>query len=69
MINYNNRHPVLKRVNKHYFHITRTDGSAPIIFNARTICLYADYCVTLAMNGITPVAAPAFYEDFARQMN
>ncbi|KAJ7318616.1 hypothetical protein DFH08DRAFT_971354 [Mycena albidolilacea] len=69
MIDYNNRHHVLKRVNKRYFRITRADGSAPIIFDACTICLYADYCVALATNGITPVAVPAFYEEFARQMN
>jgi hypothetical protein len=69
MIHYNSRHPVLKRVNKRYFRITRADGSAPIIFDALTIRLYADYCVALATNGITPVAVPAFYEDFARQMN
>jgi hypothetical protein len=69
MIHYNDRHPVLKRVNKRYFRITRTDGSAPIIFDARTIRLYADYCVSLATNGVTPVAIPAFYEDFVRQMN
>ncbi|KAJ7337688.1 hypothetical protein DFH08DRAFT_813008 [Mycena albidolilacea] len=69
MIHYNERHPILKRVNKRYFHITRTDGSAPIIFDARTIRLYADYCVALDTNGVTPVAILAFYEEFARQMN
>ncbi|KAJ7318844.1 hypothetical protein DFH08DRAFT_971204 [Mycena albidolilacea] len=69
MIHYNDHHPILKRINKHYFCITCTDSSAPIIFDTRTIRLYADYCIVLATNGVAPVAILVFYEDLTRQMN
>ncbi|KAJ7759011.1 hypothetical protein DFH07DRAFT_934986 [Mycena maculata] len=68
MLAFNSIHYGLKRHNKRYFHFSQGSGE-PVIFDARTIRLYADYNVALCSGEDIPDLAPAFYIAFAKEMN
>lgn len=67
-IAFNKVHDALKRLNKRTFRFARP-GLEPVLFDARTIRLYADYSVAVCSGDDLPDLAPAFYIAFAKEMN
>ncbi|KAJ7121548.1 hypothetical protein C8R44DRAFT_736342 [Mycena epipterygia] len=65
---FNRTHDVLQRIDKRTFRYT-DPLLEPVLFDSRTIRLYADYNVALCSGEGIPEAVPAFYVYFAKEMN
>ncbi|KAJ7854776.1 hypothetical protein B0H13DRAFT_1903521 [Mycena leptocephala] len=65
---FNAQHEVIKRVDRHTFRVS-FPGLGSELISAHTIRFWAEYSVALHTREGIPVHAPAFYANFAEQMN